>query len=69
MWIGSIDASDEHCVGTPLGVVKAKALAALPPEGQRLEPRRSMICKAHSGEALQNQDQHTHNRRWRPRRW
>ena len=39
VWIGSIEASDEHLIGTPLDVVKASAVIALP-DGQR--PKRSM---------------------------
>ena len=36
VWIGSIEASDEHLIGTPLGVVKARAVTALP-DRQRFE--------------------------------
>ena len=32
----SVEASDEHLSGTPLGVIKARAVAA-PPDGQRFE--------------------------------
>ena len=38
MWIGSNDASDEHLSGTPLGVVRARAVIALP-GGQRFEAK------------------------------
>ena len=34
VWIGSIEASDEHLVGTDLGVIKCRAVAPLA-EGQR----------------------------------
>ena len=36
MWIGSVEASDEHLIGIPLGVVKARAVSA-PPDGQMFE--------------------------------
>ena len=32
VWIGSMENSDEHLIGTPLGVVKARAVTALPEE-------------------------------------
>ena len=38
VWIGSIEAPDEHLMGTPLGVIKARALIALP-DGQRFEAK------------------------------
>ena len=38
VWIGSIEASDEHSYGTPLGVVKARAVTARP-NGHRFEAR------------------------------
>ncbi len=31
-WIGSMENSDEHLIGTPLGVIKVRAVMALPEE-------------------------------------
>ena len=36
VWIGSIEASDDHLIDIPLGVVKARAVTAQP-GGQRRE--------------------------------
>ena len=38
MWTGSREASDEHLIGAPPGVLKARTVTALP-EGQRLEAK------------------------------
>ena len=35
MWIGSIEASDDHLIDIPLGVVKARAVTAQPGEQRR----------------------------------
>ena len=38
VWIGSIEASYEHLIGNPLGVIKARTLTTLP-DGQRFEAK------------------------------
>ena len=48
VWSGSIAASDEHSIGTPLGVVTARAVTALL-DGQSLWPRQWVKCKALRG--------------------
>ena len=46
VWIGSVEASDEHLIGIPLGVVKAMAAEM----DRCLRPRRSVRCTARRGD-------------------
>ncbi len=38
VWIGSIEVPGEHCLGTELGVIEARAVTDLP-EGQRFDAK------------------------------
>ena len=49
VWTGPIEASDEHLIGTPLRVLKARAVTPI-----GLRPKRSMKCKARHGDHQPN---------------
>ena len=69
VWIGSIEASDDHMIGTPRGVVKPTTAIARPDaqgfEGKAIDAMQGTpwrLSSKHRG----NQDQRTNNRRGRP---
>ena len=57
VWIGSIEASGEHFIGTPLRVIKARSVTQHNQMGRDSRPKQSTRCKALRAHLTDEEDQ------------